>query len=1680
MFLATAFAFAMSFSGVAHADLAYYLPFSSGGNASLSNLGTIGGNGTTTTVATLTPTASTDVPLVIGDSHSYNFPANAESSPRGGVVVLPGGNSTFRMNTTGDQMTISTWINWNGSANGTATSYIVSNMNASQNQGWAFGINSSGRLRIQNSVGTVTTAANATVLTTGSWNHVALRYTAGPGGVDPNFFINGEQVSRGTSGFFGLLGTASTQTTRLSTIDGQYLALNGKLDDFAMWDNTLSQAKARALYTTPTALYNSESINGYNAGVMNSLFTAYDALGSQTVGGLTWLYTTFDGTGYSLGDTYSVGDNNYIYLGGNGTSASGLIAGPNTGNATVTLGNGTFIVTNRAELGTGTLQLSGVNLQASANMTGSNALTNPTWQLAANSQISGNNSIQLGTHIGTNSDFSLTNTLAAGRELVLGAIGLSSNASTGVTMTLNSTNSITTINGVISNNGTGGSDSQASGLTITGSGGNTTLSGTAANTYSGNTTMISGTLRLDKTSGIVAVGGDLLLSGSSKLLYGTNKNEQIANTSSVTINGTQSVFNGSTWNDLTGAVTVTETIANLTVLDGQFNTGITSNWTITGAGSFDGSTGDSRFAASSGSNTSFNSLSLKAMTGLFFYSSADSFFINGNSGTLSTLSVGSGGLLLDGSTLVINMGQNSGNAGSRLILDGNITTTGSTSSSITSTAGFTHGTGDISLSSVAGNYTRTITTASGANLTIALPITNGNATAAGILKDGAGTLFLTGNNTYTGATTISAGTLNISSTGLLGGGNYDKEIINNGVLLYSSSSNQTLAGPISGTGSLTKNGSSTLTLTGANTFSGVTLVNSGTLVISHALALQNSIIDAVFPASFALNGVTAPTFGGLQGSRDLVNTLGGAAGPYANVTGITLNPQTGVSTTYSGIIANGAAGMTLTKTGDGTQILAGANTYTGATTISAGTLQIGNGSTTGSISASSAISNNGTLVINRSDAITLSNTISGTGNLTKLGSNTLTLGGASANTFNGTTSVSAGSLTLDKTSGIVAVGGNLILNGSSKLLYGASKNDQFADTTSVTINGSQSVFNGSTWSQITGAATVTETIANLTLRNGQFNTGVTGNWTVTGAGLFDGTSGDSRFVGFSGSRTSFNSLSLIGMNGTTLLTTPDSFAINGNAATLSTLLVGSGGLFLDGSNLVINRGLNFGNVGSRLILEGDITTTGTSSSQILSLDGNNFGTSDISLSSVAGNFTRTITTGNGANLTIALPITNGNATAAGILKNGAGTLILSGTNTYTGATTISAGTLSIASVNNLSSTSGISIGDTGVLAYTGAAATLNRTISVTSGNGTVRNTGSGLLTLSGTLTKNGTTLRLAGGSGGIAVSGAIVGSNANSDLLIDGGSVTLASANSYNGPTAIINGATLTASVVNALPTANGRSAISIDATGTGGSALALAASQSIASLSGAASSNVTLGSNTLTVGTTSGSTTFAGRISGTGGLIKDGASTLVLTGSNTYTGNTTVAGGTLQAASAGALANSSVVNVSSGSLLVTAGNSVNNNAAINLGGGTLALSGTFNETVGILTLSANSVINLDGFTGTLRFDGVGDWAPTANLAIWNWNGINQYGTPVGNGANNRHVVFTNNSGLSNYLDRISFYSDSGSSFAGNSFEVGFAGGGTEIIAVPEPETYLTIIFMLSVLGIYKLRSLKRKPASAG
>ncbi|MFM8717849.1 MAG: autotransporter-associated beta strand repeat-containing protein, partial [Spartobacteria bacterium] len=388
----------------------------------------------------------------------------------------------------------------------------------------------------------------------------------------------------------------------------------------------------------------------------------------------------------------------------------------------------------------------------------------------------------------------------------------------------------------------------------------------------------------------------------------------------------------------------------------------------------------------------------------------------------------------------------------------------------------------------------------------------------------------------------------------------------------------------------------------------------------------------------------------------------------------------------------------------------------------------------------------------------------------------------------------------------------------------------------------------------------------------------------------------------------------------------------------------------------------------------------------------------------------------------------------------------------------------------LGSTSGINLANATALLYNGSAATLDRAISVTGGTGTIRNSGTGLLTLSGALTKNSTTLTLAGGSNGITVSGVISGSAAYSDLILVGGTTSLTIAKNYfNGPTLLINSGCLKANTAGALPTST-LSAVTIN----GSSTLALGASQSVASLSGTSGSSVNLNANTLTINGSS-STTYSGGISGTGNLVKNGSSTQILDGATTFNGTTTVNSGTLQAAAAGALANTSQVVLSNGgSLLVTAENAVNDNAAVNLGGGTLAVSGTFNENVGLLTLSANSTIDLNNFTGILRFGGVGSWAAGANLAIWNWNGTPKYNennAPYSGGT--RHVVFASNSGLDQYLDRISFYSGSGSGFVGNAFETSFSESsftGTEIIAVPEAETYITAVVLLLGFTFYQIR----------
>jgi fibronectin-binding autotransporter adhesin len=169
-----------------------------------------------------------------------------------------------------------------------------------------------------------------------------------------------------------------------------------------------------------------------------------------------------------------------------------------------------------------------------------------------------------------------------------------------------------------------------------------------------------------------------------------------------------------------------------------------------------------------------------------------------------------------------------------------------------------------------------------------------------------------------------------------------------------------------------------------------------------------------------------------------ISELAGAAGSTFGTCDSAAGTQTWrvggrqTSATYAGTIVDGAHAANVVKIGNGTWTLTGANTYTGTTTISGGTLQLGAGGTSGSL-ASATILNDATLAFNRSDDLTYAGAISGAGSLIKLGAGALTL--SSPNTYTGLTRVSAGQLVLTDIglptgSAGYALSGGAVLDGS--------------------------------------------------------------------------------------------------------------------------------------------------------------------------------------------------------------------------------------------------------------------------------------------------------------------------------------------------------------------------------------------------------------------------------------------------------------------------------------------------------------------------------------------------------------------------------------------------------------------------------------------------------------------------
>jgi autotransporter-associated beta strand protein len=260
-----------------------------------------------------------------------------------------------------------------------------------------------------------------------------------------------------------------------------------------------------------------------------------------------------------------------------------------------------------------------------------------------------------------------------------------------------------------------------------------------------------------------------------------------------------------------------------------------------------------------------------------------------------------------------------------------------------------------------------------------------------LVKSGTGTQILSGDNTFTGTTTVTAGTLQLGNGGTTGSVAGGLAVSGAGSLAISRSDNLSLGISISGTGGLIKSGVGTLTITGANTHSGNTTLAAGTLVAGATDTLSAS----------STHSVGAGTTLQLDYSQTIKALSSSGTVNMANGTVLTVGAGNG-SGLFSGVIQGNGS---LVKSGTGALTLGGTNTYTGSTTINAGSLVLGTGGTTGSIPVTSII-NNGNLAFNRSGNITWAGDISGTGNVTMSSNGTLTLTGN--NTYSGSTAITLG------------------------------------------------------------------------------------------------------------------------------------------------------------------------------------------------------------------------------------------------------------------------------------------------------------------------------------------------------------------------------------------------------------------------------------------------------------------------------------------------------------------------------------------------------------------------------------------------------------------------------------------------------------------------------------------------
>ncbi|EDA3793197.1 autotransporter outer membrane beta-barrel domain-containing protein [Salmonella enterica subsp. enterica serovar Corvallis] len=805
-----------------------------------------------------------------------------------------------------------------------------------------------------------------------------------------------------------------------------------------------------------------------------------------------------------------------------------------------------------------------------------------------------------------------------------------------------------------------------------------------------------------------------------------------------------------------------------------------------------------------------------------------------------------------------------------------------------------------------------------------------------LTKTGAGTLILNAENTYTGGTTISDGTLVATNVEALGTGN----VTDNATLELNTGGDFDNA--ISGSGQVVKSGDETLTLSGANSYTGGTTISGGTLVATNVEALGSG--DVTDNATLELN--TGGTFDNvISGSGQVVKSGDDALTLSGNnsYTGGTL--ISGGTLVASNVDALGSGDVTdnatlemntggdfdnaisgsgqVVKSGDETLTLSGANSYTGGTTISGGTLVANNVEALGT----GDVTNNATLELNTGGDF--DNAISGSGQVVKSGDKTLTLSGA--NSYTGGTTISGGTLIATN---VNALGTGAIDNRASLLLDASG---QFTVTDLTTESGGNTEIGAGSTLQATTLTQKSDSTLTINLNSNTVDPVIHAASQVSLAGTLDITGVGDVLDSDPASTDDLDTFTLIASD-KTIAGDFEKLTVAGMDADLADFITVDGRIDDTGKQYELTTALTW------YADRDDAVTDAHGTFNLTNADGS------FAVNTVLENVDATLD-----------PDSATGWDGTSLIKQGAGTLILNAENTYTGGTTISGGTLVATNVDALGS--GDVTDDATLELNTGG--TFDNAIS---GSGQVVKSGDDVLTLSGANSYSGGTLISDGtlvasnvealGTGDVT-NDAVLELNTGGDFdnAISGsgkveksgdGTLTLSGSNTYRGGTTI-SGGTLLASNVEALGT-------------------------------GDVTNNATLELNT--------GGDFDNAISGSGQVVKSGGDTLTLSGNNSYTGGTLISDGTLVASNVEALGSGNIDNYASLQLnasgqFVTANLTTHDNATTAIGAGSALRANTLtqeaNSTLAVHLTDSNSdaIVTADhaNLGGTLDITGIGNVA---------------------------------------------------------------------------------------------------------